>query len=71
MEKECTSLPKLRRKILTDLTHEGGLCVGCIFFKGSSCKLPPSLNRDRRFDCGTYDFVTEHITYFIFIKEEK
>ena len=70
MEKDCTSLPKLRRKILTDLTHEEGLCVGCIFFK-HGCKLPPALCRDRRFNCATYDFVTDHLTYFIFVKEEK
>ena len=70
MEKTFTSLPKLRRKIQTNLTHEKGLCVGCVFFK-NGCKLPHSLNGDGRFYCTTYDFVAEHATYFIFIKEEE
>lgn len=69
MEKDCTSLPKLRRKI--QITHEKGVCEGCIFLKGRDCKLPSIFNLDARFNCTISDFTIGYTTNFIFVKEEK
>ena len=71
MEKTSTSLPKLRKKIQTEDSQEGGLCVGCMFLNERSCDLSASSFYDNRFDCSVYNPLTGYVTYFIFIKEEK
>lgn len=70
MEKKSTSLPKLRRKIQTD---KEVLCKGCIFLKeNNTCEIAPSVYLlDKRFDCSIYNPVTDSVTNFIFVKEEK
>jgi hypothetical protein len=70
MESNCTSLPKLRRKIQT---NKEVLCKGCIFLKGNdTCEIAPSVYLlDKRFDCSIYNPITTSVTNFIFIKEEK
>jgi len=68
MDKVSISLPKLRRKIQTNLV----LCEGCIFFEENNvCDIPLSYGLDKRFDCAVYNSKTDQITNFIFIKEEK
>jgi len=72
MEKNCTSLLKLRKKIQTKGSQEEGLCVGCMFLNERSCDLPASsFYDDKRFDCSVYNSMTGYVTYFIFVKEEK
>jgi hypothetical protein len=68
MESNCTSLPKLRKKIQLNKRQ---LCKGCYFLEEKSCTIPPLLYKDPRFMCSKFTSDYQYRFDYIFIKEEK